>query len=250
MKAKSEYRETVVITSECDGLATDSDGVFSEFNMRPRFPYDYVPFSVDCISRGNLRAPVTYFSLWLTKLGSRKKISSPLLSGYHAMAKIAKMRESDYELAGKRFFEGRVNKGYINLLDTFIEAGKPVVVCSRNPAVKYILKSPHITDIVSNNIIFSENGVYDHVEIKLKDGNDKMTKLDEYLKEKCNSSLDRFAYLGDADQDIPPGKNAKIFLASPYANGNCRKEARQIYNYGSFARDLKKEMPKLSPLQI
>ena len=233
--------------AETDGLVTDVDGVPYPTVPRFRFPKDFLPFLVESVSKGNIRAPLAYTYYWCSKTGSRSRLPSIMFSGYHAVAQ--NMRESDYETSGKKFFDVRVDKGYIKFLDTFIEARKPVVVCSRNPAVKYILRPPHITDIVSNKLVFDENGVFERVDMNILDGNDKRNELESYLRSNY-SPLENWTYIGDAYQDIPSGRGAKVFLASPYANGRCKKEATVINDYDNFARNLQREMPKVKPSQI
>jgi len=232
--------------AETDGLVSDVDGVLYKVDLRLRIPKDFLLFTVESISKGNIHAPMVYASLWGMKNNSRGKISNFKNSLYHLLAK--DMTEDDIESAGKAFLEGHVDVGYKEFTEVFVKGGKPIVACSRNPTVKYI-KPPNITDIVSNEMIF-KNGVFERVELDILDGNDKKKKVDKYLRKKYASSLKRFTYLGDANQDIIPGEEAAVFLASPYATKNCKKECIAsggvvIDDYSRFARRLQEEMPKV-----
>jgi phosphoserine phosphatase len=234
--------------AETDGLVTDVDGVPYPVVPRIKFPTDFLSFFVKSVNRGSFRAPEVYFSLWMAKNGSRSRITNLANTGYHLVAKDKK--RTDFESAGEQFCKSRVKPEFIGFLDTFAENGKPVVVCSRSPAARYILKPPHVTDYVSNELIFDKNGVFERVDMHMLDGKDKLKEVDSYLREKYSSCLGRFTYLGDADQDILCGREAAVFLASPYANGWCRKEATVIDDYSRFARRINDEMPKVKALQI
>ncbi|MBN2203062.1 MAG: haloacid dehalogenase-like hydrolase [Candidatus Aenigmarchaeota archaeon] len=228
------------------GLVSDADGVSYPTVLRLKLPDNFIRFTSDSLKKGKPYSPAAYLSFWFSKNASRGKIhkieSSLYNALYHSFAK--GMSEEDIDTAGKRFLERRIDSGYLELLNTFKKAGKPVIVCSRNPAAKYILRPPHITDVVSNEMLFKENK-FDKVVIDMLDGKDKKKKVDNFLKKKYGSGLEDFTYIGDSDQDIIPGKTAKVFLASCYSRGKCRSEGHLVEDYRSFARRLREEMPSV-----
>ena len=242
------YKEVVERVASSDGLVTDVDGVRHPVVPRPKLPIDFLSYSASSIKDGNLHAPIIYLSLWMSKNGSRRKISSLEHSLYSAVIKNS--REEEFTSAGEEFSKNRVIEGYMDLVNVIKKNSKPVIACSRNPAAKYILKEA--TDFVTNDIIF-ENGVFKKANVKIITGEDKKIYVNEYIKERYGSSLKRFTYLGDACTDIPPGLEADIFLLSPHSSKKVRERVGMkgfvIPSYKQFARDLNKEMKKLKPLQ-
>jgi phosphoserine phosphatase len=225
-----------------DGLVTDVDGVRHPVIPRLKLPLDFLSYSVKSIAEGNFHAPAIYVSLWASKTKSRKEISDFEHSVYSAIVKNS--REAEFRSAGKEFSSNRTIEGYPDLVDAFMINDRPVIACSRNPAAEYMTKA---TDFVTNKFIF-KNGVFKGIDMKILNGEDKRNYVDEYIKEKYDSSLKRFTYLGDACTDIPAGLESDVFLLSPNASKKLRKKVGrkgyQIRDYKQFARRLDEEMSK------
>jgi hypothetical protein len=208
-----------------DGLVTDVDGVRHPVIPRLKLPLDFLSYSVKSIAEGNFHAPAIYVSLWASKTKSRKEISDFEHSVYSAIVKNS--REAEFRSAGKEFSSNRTIEGYPDLVDAFMINDRPVIACSRNPAAEYMTKA---------------------IDMKILNGEDKRNYVDEYIKEKYDSSLKRFTYLGDACTDIPAGLESDVFLLSPNASKKLRKKVGrkgyQIRDYKQFARRLDEEMSK------
>ncbi|MFH0928976.1 MAG: hypothetical protein V1818_01315 [Candidatus Aenigmatarchaeota archaeon] len=223
----------------------DSDGSLNKGPPGLHQPKDFKGvFRYSIAEKHSLEPIKVYTLLWGMKIIGDRNVNNMTKGVFSSVAK--NVKKEVIEEISKEYLTKKLLPGYLDSLDAVRNYGKPkqLIIASMNPTAIYAKDVIDADDVVPTNRIVYKNGYFDHVDISMRNGKDKLEKTEEKLEE-YGLTTDDCVFFANGTNDEPLARKCKLVLTNRWASPKIRKleNAYTIGDYSQFARRLQKEMP-------